>query len=234
MQKAPIFLTTGVKGGVGKSLVSIFLADLFQRRERKVIVIDGDIETPDVFRCFEHETEAGVQALPVNLDSGKGWGEVVSLADENPEAVVIINAAAASGEAMVKHGVTLRDYAREAGRSFLTIWMMNTQPMCCVLLHEMIRRLPDISVHVGLNTFYAESTGDDFTDYRESKLKGLIRDKGGVAFEFPVLSGHLTRPLQKDGGQSLRRIYQSARKGDQMLIDGWRRAAERALGVVVA
>jgi hypothetical protein len=227
--RAPIHHVSGIKGGVGKTIYTIGHADHYQRRQRPLILIDGDIKTPDAFRCFEHEEEAGVRAVAINLETRKGWAEVVSLADENPESAVIINPAAGSGESTIKYGGVLRDYAVEAERPFSTVWMMNTQRMCCELLCEYIEQLSDVSVHVGLNRFYAESTGEEFDEYIGSAVRQRVLQQGGREFEFPTLSGHLTKELQKEGGQSLRKIYRAARKGDQLLIDGWRRTVDRAV-----
>lgn len=65
------------KGGVGKSILSMLLADfLTQYRKRKIILVESDTSNPDVGKTFIHSDE--VEVLSLSLDEADGWIELVN------------------------------------------------------------------------------------------------------------------------------------------------------------
>ena len=72
-----LYFIGGSKGGVGKSILSMLLADfLTQCRKRKIILIESDTSNPDVGKTFTHSDD--VEVLSLSLDEADGWIELVN------------------------------------------------------------------------------------------------------------------------------------------------------------
>lgn len=100
-----LYFIGGSKGGVGKSILSMLLADfLTQYRKRKIILVESDTSNPDVGKTFTHSDD--VEVLSLSLDEADGWIELVNYCEASDKDLVI-NSAARSGEAVEKFGGTL-------------------------------------------------------------------------------------------------------------------------------
>ena len=71
-----LYFIGGSKGGVGKSFLSMALADyLTQYKGRKIVLIESDTSNPDVGKTFTHSDD--VEVLSLSLDNADGWIGVV-------------------------------------------------------------------------------------------------------------------------------------------------------------
>lgn len=92
--KSKVYLTLGGKGGVGKSIVAILLADHFARARRPFGAYDCDDENRGKSAAFGH---AYGEAIPVSLRSVEDCDSLLVTAAEWPVSVVDLPANA-SGE----------------------------------------------------------------------------------------------------------------------------------------
>ncbi len=100
-----LYFIGGSKGGVGKSILSMILADFLNKgKNRKIILIESDTSNPDVGKTFAHNDD--VEVLSLSLDNADGGIELVNYSEANKKDIVI-NSAARSGEAVEKFGGTL-------------------------------------------------------------------------------------------------------------------------------
>ena len=75
-----LYFIGGSKGGVGKSILSMILADFLTKcKGRKIILIESDTSNPDVGKTFVHNDD--VEVLSLSLDNADGWIELVNYSE---------------------------------------------------------------------------------------------------------------------------------------------------------
>ena len=93
-----LYFIGGSKGGVGKSFLSMALADyLTKYKNRKIILVESDTSNPDVGKTFAQNDD--VEVLSLSLDNADGWIELVNSC-EGSNRDLVVNSAARSGEAV--------------------------------------------------------------------------------------------------------------------------------------
>jgi Mrp family chromosome partitioning ATPase len=70
----PIYLVGGSKGGVGKSIVALALADHLQRRNANLVLVETDTSNPDVMKAIHHEIECAA----FDLDEAAGLASSIA------------------------------------------------------------------------------------------------------------------------------------------------------------
>ena len=105
---APIYYVGGSKGGVGKSKLSFALIDYLTEQEKKVLLLDTDTSNPDVYKAHHPYENENLSCKIADLDVSDGWIELVNVADEFPEHILVINSAARSNTGIEKYGAMLR------------------------------------------------------------------------------------------------------------------------------
>ena len=64
MSRKPLIIcVTGGKGGTGKTLVAVNLAVMFKNQNKKVLLVDGDVENPNTYLLFGAELEDKKEVL---------------------------------------------------------------------------------------------------------------------------------------------------------------------------
>lgn len=97
-----IFMVSGSKGGVGKSIVAMALTHFLLKRGSEVLLIEADTTNPDVGKAYGKS----VETLHLNLDEKDGWMDLANRLAERPEQSAVINTPARSGE-----GVNCSDHS---------------------------------------------------------------------------------------------------------------------------
>ncbi len=184
-----LYFIGGSKGGVGKSILSMLLADfLTQYRKRKIILVESDTSNPDVGKTFTHSDD--VEVLSLSLDEADGWIELVNYCEASDKDLVI-NSAARSGEAIEKFGGTLIGSLDELQRQLVSFWVINRQRDSIELLKKYMDVVPG-ELHVVRNTFYGEP--QKFELFNNSKTK-VEAEKRGATIDLPDLADRVTDDL---------------------------------------
>ena len=184
-----LYFIGGSKGGVGKSILSMILADfLTQCKNRKIILVESDTSNPDVGKTFVHNDN--VEVLSLSLDNADGWIELVNYSEANKKDIVI-NSAARSGEAVEKFGGTLIGSLEELHRQLVSFWVINRQRDSIELLKKYMDVVPG-ELHVVRNTFYGEP--QKFELFNGSKTK-IEAEKRGATIDLPDLADRVTDDL---------------------------------------
>ena len=90
----PLYLVSGSKGGVGKSLVTLALIDYLQRHNQTPMLVETDTSNPDVMKTIQPE----IGCMAFDLDHADGWISLVNLCDEQQDKPVVVNTAARSNQ----------------------------------------------------------------------------------------------------------------------------------------
>ena len=184
-----LYFIGGSKGGVGKSILSMILADyLTQYRQRKIILVESDTSNPDVGKTFTHNDD--VEVISLSLDNADGWIELVNYSEASDKDI-LINSAARSGEAVEKFGGTLIGSLEELQRQLVSFWVINRQRDSIELLKKYMDVVPG-ELHVVRNTFYGEP--QKFELFNNSKTK-IEAEKRGITIDLPDLADRVTDDL---------------------------------------
>lgn len=181
-----IYLVGGSKGGVGKSMVTMALADYLSQADEDTFLIDSDTSNADVHKAYSDELEA----ITLSLDDANGWIELVNLIDANQGRTFVINTAARNNQGVTRFGGTLASTLGELSRDLVTLWVINRQRDSLELLNEYREALPDSTVHVIRNGYFGDE--DAFELYNGSKVRQAIEGKGGKSLTFPNLADRVS------------------------------------------
>ena len=215
---APILYVGGSKGGVGKSKLAFALIDYLTEKENKILLLETDTSNPDVYKAHHpHENGNLVCKIP-DLDVPEGWIELVNVADEHPEHIVVINSAARSNTGIEKYGAMLRETLGELNRELVTFWVINRQRDSIELLRGFLNAFPDALVHVCRNLYFGEP--EKFALYNESKAREIIERKG-LTLDFPDLADRVADKLYS-GRIPIKTALVEMPLGDRAELRRWR------------
>ncbi len=213
-----LYFIGGSKGGVGKSILSMILADFLTKcKNRKIILIESDTSNPDVGKTFAHNDD--VEVLSLSLDNADGWIELVNYSEANKKDIVI-NSAARSGEAVEKFGGTLIGSLDELHRLLISFWVINRQRDSIELLKKYMDVVPG-ELHVVRNTFYGEP--QKFELFNGSKTK-IEAEKRGATIDLPDLADRVTDDLYSKR-LSVAKAMEDMPLGNRAELKRWRLVA---------
>ena len=213
-----LYLVTGGKGGVGKSILSMLLVDfLTQYLKKKILLIESDTSNPDVGKTFANNEN--VEVVFLSLDNADGWIELVNHC-ETKDMDIVINFAARSGEAIKKFAGTLIESLEELNRILITFWLINRQRDSVELLKEYMDAVPG-ELHVVRNTFYGEP--HKFELFNNSKIRSEV-EKRGATIDCPDLADRVADDLYS-GRLSIAKAAVEMPLGNRAELKRWRSIA---------
>ena len=210
-----VYFVGGSKGGVGKSIFCMLLADYLTKcKGQKIILVESDTSNPDVGKTFIHNDE--VEVIPLSLDSADGWVKLVNYADTCKKDIVI-NSAARSEEAVEKFGGTLTESLDELHRTLISFWIINRQRDSIELLKRYMDVVPG-ELHVVRNTFFGEA--EKFELFNESNTK-IEAEKRGATIDCPDLADRVTDDLYSNR-LSIAKATEEMPIGNRAELKRWR------------
>lgn len=215
---APILYVGGSKGGVGKSKLAFALIDYLTEKENKILLLETDTSNPDVYKAHHPHENGNLVCKIADLDVPEGWIELVNVADEHPEHIVVINSAARSNTGIEKYGAMLRETLGELNRELVTFWVINRQRDSIELLRGFLNAFPDALVHVCRNLYFGEP--EKFALYNESKAREIIERKG-LTLDFPDLADRVADKLYS-GRIPIKTALVEMPLGDRAELRRWR------------
>jgi CobQ/CobB/MinD/ParA nucleotide binding domain len=210
----PIYLVGGSKGGVGKSMVTLALADYLQRQGIHAVLLETDTSNPDVMKALRDE----IRCAAYDLDDADGWIGFVNFCDTHRDAAVIVNTAARNQTGVTRYGGTLARTLEELGRQLVVLWVINRQRDSLELLHIFGQTFPDTLTHVVRNGYFGAP--DRFTLYQESQLRKAIETKGR-SLDFPDLADRVADELRSQR-ISIRKAAEMMHIGERAELLRWR------------
>ncbi|WP_434110111.1 P-loop NTPase [Paraburkholderia caffeinilytica] len=221
----PIYLVGGSKGGVGKSMVTLALADYLQRHNSHAVLLETDTSNPDVMKALRDE----MKCVAYDLDDADGWIGFVNFCDMHRGAAVIVNTAARNQTGVRRYGGTLARTLDELGRQLVVFWVINRQRDSLELLHIFGQTFPDTMTHVVRNGYFG--THDKFTLYQESQLRKSIETKGR-SLDFPDLADRVADELRSQH-VSIRKAAETMHIGQRAELFRWRELCDMMFANVI-
>ena len=215
---APILYVGGSKGGVGKSKLAFALIDYLTEKENKILLLETDTSNPDVYKAHHPQENGNLVCKIADLDVPEGWIELVNVADEHPEHIVVINSAARSNTGIEKYGAMLRETLGELNRELVTFWVINRQRDSIELLRGFLNAFPDALIHVCRNMYFGAP--EKFELYSKSKAREII-EKKGLTLDFPDLADRVADKLYS-GRVPIKAALAEMPLGDRAELRRWR------------
>ncbi|TAM85130.1 protein mobD [bacterium] len=221
----PIYLVGGSKGGVGKSMVTLALADHLQRRDTHAVLVETDTSNPDVMKALRDE----MKCAAYDLDDADGWIGFVNFCDTHRGATVIVNTAARNQTGVARYGGTLARTLDELERQLVVLWVINRQRDSLELLHIFGQTFPDTVTHVVRNGYFG--TPEKFALYQESQLRKSIETKGR-SLDFPDLADRVADELRSQR-ISIRKAAETMQIGQRAELFRWRELCDAMFSKVI-
>ena len=222
----PIYLVGGSKGGVGKSMVTLALADYLQRKGIHAVLLETDTSNPDVMKALRDE----IKCAAYDLDDADGWIGFVNFCDAHRGAAVIVNTAARNQTGVTRYGGTLARTLAELERQLVVLWVINRQRDSLELLHIFGQTFPDTLTHVVRNGYFGEP--DKFTLYQESQLRKAIETKGR-SLDFPDLADRVADEVRSQR-ISIRKAAEVMQIGQRAELFRWRELCDDMFSKVIS
>lgn len=184
----PIYLVTGSKGGVGKSLVSIALVDFLLLRDERTFLIDADPANADVWKCYKDE----LRCERINLSACEGWVALGDLCRQHRDYAFAVNTPAGSNTAAKLYG----EHLMTLGRRIIALWVMGDGKDSVLLLKEFMEAMPRAVVHAVRNLHHGDETA--FSIYDHSSHPKRIAEHGGKSLYFPVLAKRIADEIKNN------------------------------------
>jgi hypothetical protein len=209
----PVYMVSGSKGGVGKSIVSMSLIHYLTKRGEKLLLVDADTANPDVGKAYGKT----VETVYINLDEKDGWMDLVNRLAEQPDETVVINTPARSGEGVRLYGTLLTESMQELGRKLVTLWVINSQRDSLQLLKEYLDMVGGGTTHVMRNLYHGPER--KFELYNGSKIRTAVEAQGKT-FNFPEVADRISDQLHSER-LTIQKVIEVAPIGNRAEVNRW-------------
>jgi hypothetical protein len=222
----PVYMVSGSKGGVGKSIVSMSLTHYFTKRGEGLLLVDADTANPDVGKAYGKT----VETVYINLDEKDGWMDLANLLAEHPDETVVINTPARSGEGVRLYGTLLTESMQELGRKLVTLWVINSQRDSLQLLKEYLDTVNGGTTHVMRNLYHGPER--KFELYNGSKIRAAVEAQGKT-FNFPEVADRISDQLHSER-LTIQKVIEIAPIGNRAEVNRWVKECATVFDGVVA
>lgn len=190
----PVFLIGGSKGGIGKTLVSLALADYFEANGKPLCIVDGDQQNPDFSAPFARQ-ESTVKILCPDLSHTGGWLKLTNFVMQNRHANIVINTAAGAIGSLTEFLPQLEKMLINADIKLVSLWPINRERTCLESLADYLNTTT-FRVHAIKNLHYGAS--DTFVLFDGTQLKTTLHAKGHQTIDFPYIANRVAESLRND------------------------------------
>ena len=222
----PVYMISGSKGGVGKSIVSMSLIHYLTKRSEKLLLVDADTANPDVGKAYGKS----IETVYINLDEKDGWMDLANLLAEHPDETVVINTPARSGEGVRLYGTLLTESMQELGRKLVTLWVINSQRDSLQLLKEYLDTVGSGTTHVMRNLYHGPER--KFELYNGSKIRAAVEAQGKT-FNFPEVADRISDQLHSER-LTIQKVIEVAPIGNRAEVNRWVKECATVFDGVVA
>ena len=222
----PVYMISGSKGGVGKTIVTMALTHYLGTQNEKILLVDADTANPDVGKSYGKIVETRY----INLDERDGWMDLVNCLAEQPDYNVVINTPARSGEGVKAYGMLLTESLTEISRELVTLWVINSQRDSLQLLKEYLDTVNCGRTHVLRNLYHGPER--KFELYNGSKIRSVVEAQGHT-FNFPEVADRISDQLHSER-LTIQRIIDTAPIGSRAEVNRWVKECAKVFDEVVA
>jgi NUBPL iron-transfer P-loop NTPase len=209
----PVYMISGSKGGVGKSIVSMAVTHYLLKREEALLLVDADTANPDVGKAYGKAVETAY----FNLDEKEGWMDLANVLGEHFDRTVVINTPARSGEGVKLYGTLLTESMQDLDRELVTLWVINSQRDSLQLLKEYVDAIQSGTTHVMRNLYHGPER--KFELYNSSKIRSVIEAQGKTV-NFPEVADRISDQLHSER-MTIQKVIETAPVGNRAEVNRW-------------
>ena len=220
-----LVVVAGSKGGVGKSLMSMVLADFLNNsnadNSESVLVLDGDDPTFNVGKIFP---DSNPKAICVDLDKPEGWMDVGDQCSEYEGHHVVVNTGARSMHAMIAYAPgILAAVATELTRPLSILWVVNSQRDSAELLASYMDAIKGENAgRVVVVCNEGEDEARTFPFFEPGKaLHARVTGAGGAIIRMPTLARRITQLLYTER-RNIHAVATTEAFGTRVEMERWR------------
>lgn len=207
-----VIISTGDKGGAGKSMAARMVGELLLAGEKKVHFIDCDPANPDTLDVF---IDRGCEAVGIdvrNPNNVDGLFEMIFNAD--PDTIFVMDMPAGAGEHLAKEAEVFQALFAEEGISCDVVWTINTQKTGVRQLEAMVDAFEGIPARYTIvkNHFYAKDDprNDPFEIWHKSSIRETLLENELFEANIPNIRSQILLAL---GNHSLADVVERKAEG---------------------
>jgi hypothetical protein len=196
-ENSPVFYIGGVKGGVGRTTLSVALADWIYARTGKVIFVDMDPQNPDGGQYFDASMPGlDIQSIGHELIAG-----LTRLANADPSTPVVMNSFAIKIDSALNKengSVTnIINILKAFNRPFLHVTPVDRDLSTISLLDEAISNNPELACRTAVVLNGMNGPAESFTNFNGSDTEAKIKSSSGSIFFMPKIHGRYVRMMRQ-------------------------------------
>ena len=169
--QSAIYIVGGGKGGVGKTMCSLALADwlLNEQQHDNVVAIETDDSNPDFYKSLQSVNE--IKKEVINLDDESGWVKLMNMMPDFAKtgAQVVINTAARATPQLEKYMGDMQAGCTELQINLHLVWVINRQRDSLLLLNKVLEAAPTTRTTVVKNLYFGAA--EKFVIFETSKAR---------------------------------------------------------------
>lgn len=218
----PIFYIDSGKNGVGKSLFSLAVVDYLLENGKKVLLIDSDIYSHDMFLSFEKKDKENVNAAIINLTCSDGWLNLITFLEKFADHHVVINSGSNVVDGVLMYGSTLLESLPELKREMFVFWILNRHRDSLRKFKELIEKFPSLNIYVFRNMLFGEP--EKFSFFNSSEEKKLFEGDGSEKkiFDFPEMADRVAESISNQR-LSISNGIKNLSLGERCELKRWRK-----------
>ena len=225
----PIIQVLCSRGGVGKSLVSMSVLHILQKRKKNPFLIESDNSNPDVALSYRDELDLET----IDLSQRAGWALMGNCLDGYRHRNVVLNGRAGSRDAVRTYSRNFWRIVQKLERPVTTLWPLNRNLDPVLQLAEYVALAPtdaQHTVYVIRNLFYSED--GRFPAYDGSEVRKAIEAGGGRTIDFPIMAERNAEYLY-DKRWTIADVVERADLGDRIDMEYWVQDMTEVLGPLI-
>lgn len=217
-----INIVMGAKGGVGKSLFSITLIDLFGND--KVYLIDTDKSNPDVLKSA---TGKLIGETAIELTDIDGYSLLAETIEANQQANIVINTRAANDDSVAEYFDMLLETSEALNKPITVWWVVNSHIDSVALLKKFIEQYGShkMDINVVINKHFGKP--ENFA-YLTSKTAKAMEERGTKVITINKLSTGVENAIYKER-KLFSDIRENGRMGDKLSANKFMRELKEQL-----
>lgn len=216
----------GGKGGVGKSLVSMATIDWLRSLGREVLLVEGDVANPDVYKCYEDL----IPTQTCNFDVEDGWNDLGDLAERSEGKVIVVNSGARVIEGVRRYGHVLEDCSRAGVIDLVVLWPINRQRDSIGALKDFRSIVSAGQLGVIRNLFFGRE--EKFTRWQDSKYAQDLLQSGVRIANLDELSDRIIDRIY-GSRMPIEKIANTGGVVDRSNIGHWRNRSQSSLASLI-
>lgn len=226
--QSSLIVSDGEKGGAGKSFALRAMADALMANGVDVVGFDADTRNSHLVRFYQNS----FPVTRVYLRDQAGWNTLIdSVADINPQAVVLLDLPANVGEMLAAQMPRLQHACDRLNRVIYRLWTIDSEYDSVAQLaasREVVRLKNSI---VAMNGLHGQP--QDFEIWQTSKIRKAFLEVGGLEISVPAMAPAIRSKISASRCSFAEADNLDLSLSERIDLECWRAASHAAFAPVI-